>query len=148
MTKNKKQMLNKLLERSHNKIIIDRVLVQSKNKFENKKLVTESDDIKKEVVKHFKEQFRKRNHQFEIIDQEWANIYKEQKEINENWYIEVMSKISEEEWIEITNSLKEDTVPGISGISYQLIKKVSPKTREYFVEFANKVICEGKFLKK
>ena len=84
MTKNKKQMLNKLLERPHNKIIIDRVLVQSKNKFENKKLVTESDDIKKEVVKHFKEQFRKRNYQFEIIDQEWANIYKEQKEINEN----------------------------------------------------------------
>ena len=63
-------MLNKLLEYSHNKIIIDRVLVQSKNKFENKKLVTESDDIKKEVVKHFKEQFRKRNYQFEIIDQE------------------------------------------------------------------------------
>ncbi len=62
MTKNKKQMLNKLLKHPHNKIIIDRVLVQSKNKFENKKLVTESDDIKKEVVKHFKEQFRKRNH--------------------------------------------------------------------------------------
>ena len=62
MTKNKKQILNKLLECPHNKIIIDRVLVQSKNKFENKKLVTESDDIKKEVIKHFKEQFRKRNY--------------------------------------------------------------------------------------
>src|SRR5438874_9167937 len=59
-----------------------------------------------------------------------------------------MSKISEEEWIEITNSLKEDTAPGISEISYQLIKKVSPKVREYLIEFANKVICEGKFLKK
>ena len=59
-----------------------------------------------------------------------------------------MSKISEEEWIEITNSLKEDTAPGISGIGYQLIKKVNSKTREYLVEFANKVICEGKFPKK
>ena len=97
MTKNKKQMLNKLLEYPHNKIINDRVLVQSKNKFENKKLVTESDDIKKEVVRHFKEQFRKRNYQFKIIDQEWANIYKEQMKINKNWYTEVMSKISEEE---------------------------------------------------
>ena len=53
-----------------------------------------------------------------MIDQEYANIYKEQKEINENWYIEVISKISEEEWMEITNSLKEDTVLGISGIGY------------------------------
>ena len=68
MTKNQKQMLNKLLECPHNKIIIDRVLVQSKNKFENKKLVMKSDNIKKEVVKHFKEQFRKRNYQFETID--------------------------------------------------------------------------------
>ena len=63
-------MLNKLLEYLHNKIIINRVLVQSKNKFENKKSVTESDDIKKEIIKYFKEQFRKKNYQFEIIDQE------------------------------------------------------------------------------
>ena len=59
-----------------------------------------------------------------------------------------MSKISEEEQIEITNSLKEDMVLGILRISYQLIKKVSLKTREYLVKFANKVICEGKFPKK
>ncbi|CAG8589878.1 2525_t:CDS:2 [Paraglomus occultum] len=70
MPKNQKQMLNKLLERPHNKIIVDRVLVQGKNKFESKKLVTESDDIKREVERHFKEQFRKRKHQFEQIDLE------------------------------------------------------------------------------
>ena len=44
--------------------------------------------------------------------------------------------------------LKEDTAPSILGISYRLIKKVSPKVREYLVEFINKVICEGKFPKK
>ena len=62
ITKDQKQILNKLLEYPHNKIVVDGVLVQSKNKFENKKLFTESDDIKKEVVKYFEEQFRKRNH--------------------------------------------------------------------------------------
>ena len=46
-------MLNKLLEHPHNKIVVDRVLVQSKNKFENERLFIESDDIKREVVKHF-----------------------------------------------------------------------------------------------
>ena len=59
-----------------------------------------------------------------------------------------MSNISEEEQIEVTNTLKEDIASGISGISYRLIKKVSSKVREYLVEFANKVICEGKFPKK
>ena len=68
MTRDQKQMLNKLLECLHNKIVVNRVLVQSKNKFENGRLFTESDDIKREVVKHFEGQFRKRNHQFERID--------------------------------------------------------------------------------
>ena len=70
ISKNQKQILNKLLKCSHNKIIVNRVLVQSKNKFKNKKLVTESNDIKREVEKYFKEQFRKRNYQFKLIDQE------------------------------------------------------------------------------
>ena len=35
MTRDQKQMLNKLLEHPHNKIVVDRVFVQSKNKFEN-----------------------------------------------------------------------------------------------------------------
>src|SRR5205085_9286346 len=68
MTRDQKQMLNKLLERPHNKIVVDRVRVQSKNKFENRRLFTESDDIKREVVKYFEGQFRKKNHQFERID--------------------------------------------------------------------------------
>ena len=148
MTRDQKQMLNKLLERPHNKIVVDRVLVQSKNKFENEKLFTESDDIKREVVKHFEGQFRKRNHQFERIDQDWAKIYEEQEEINKDWYTNIMSKITEEEWTEVSNTLKEDTAPGISGIGYRLIKKVSLKTKDYLIKFANRIVYEGKFPKK
>ena len=44
--------------------------------------------------------------------------------------------------------LKEDIVSGISGISYRLIKKISYKTKEYLVKFANKIVYEGKFSKK
>ena len=48
-----------------------------------------------------------------------------------------MSKITEEEWTEVTNTLREDIAPGISGISYRLIKKVSLKTQDYLIKFAN-----------
>ena len=48
-----------------------------------------------------------------------------------------MRKITEEEWTEVSNSLKEDTAPGISEISYRLIKKVSLKTKDYLIKFAN-----------
>ena len=44
--------------------------------------------------------------------------------------------------------LKEDTVSGISGISYRLIKKVSLKTKDYLIKFANQIVYEGKFPKK
>ena len=90
MTKNQKQILNKLLKHLHNNIIIDKVLVQSKNKFESKKLITKSNDIKREVEKYFKEQFK-------LIDQECVNIYEKQEKINKDWYTEVMNRITEEE---------------------------------------------------
>ena len=44
--------------------------------------------------------------------------------------------------------LREDTVPGISEISYRLIKKVSLKTKDYLIKFANRIVYEGKFPKK
>ena len=121
-------MLNKLIKYPYNKNVVDRVLVQSKNKFKNGKLFTESDNIKRKVVKHFERQFRKRNHQFERINQDWAKIYEEREEINKDQYTNIMSKITEEECTEVTNTLGEDIASGISGIGYRLIKKVSLKT--------------------
>ena len=44
--------------------------------------------------------------------------------------------------------LKEDIVSSILEISYRLIKKVSSKTKEYLVKFANKIVYERKFSKK
>jgi len=48
-----------------------------------------------------------------------------------------MSKITEEEWTEVTNMLREDTAPSISEIGYRLIKKVNLKTKDYMIKFAN-----------
>jgi hypothetical protein len=68
--------------------------------------------------------------------------------VKEKWYDEVMDKVTEEKWLEITNMLKEDTAPSISDIGYRLVKKVSKKTRKHFIEFTNRIVCEGKFPKK
>ena len=59
-----------------------------------------------------------------------------------------MNRITEEEQLEVTNMLKEDIASGISEISYRLIKKVSSKTKEYLIKFANKIVYERKFPKK
>ena len=122
-TTNPKKVLNSLLERPHNKIKIDRVLVSGKEKFDRGSLIVEKEEVKAEVIKHFQEQFRKRNHTFDKISGKWEKVYKEQNNINEEWYSEVMKEITEEEWIEVTNTLQKDTAPGISGIGYRLINQ-------------------------
>ena len=58
-----------------------------------------------------------------------------------------MNRITEKEWLEVINMLKEDIVSSILKISYRLIKKVSSKTKEYLVKFANKRVYERKFLR-
>ena len=52
-TANPKRVLNSLLERHHSKIILDKVLTNSKEKFENTTLITENKKVKEEVIRHF-----------------------------------------------------------------------------------------------
>ncbi|CAG8561497.1 8085_t:CDS:2, partial [Scutellospora calospora] len=47
-TANPKKILNSLLERHHSKIVLDKVLVKSKEKFMNATLKTEEEEIKEE----------------------------------------------------------------------------------------------------
>jgi len=56
------------------------------------------------------------------MSERWKEVYKSQERIKEEWYIEVEENIKEEEWEEVLRDLKTGTAPGISGISYILIK--------------------------
>ena len=123
-TTNPKRVLNSLLERHHSKIVLDKVLVNSNNKFENAMLITDDKEVKDEVVRHFQQQFRRRNHKFNKINEDWKRIYEEQSSIKDEWYKEVMTEITEKEWNETTSTLQKDTAPGISGIGYKLIKNI------------------------
>ena len=67
----------------------------------------------------------------------WKEVYRPWKDIKEEWYIEVEEKIKEKEWEEVLRKLNMGTVPGISGISYTLIKWVEIKTQEIFRAFAD-----------
>ena len=83
-TTNPKKVLNSLLERHHSKIILDKVLVKSNEKFENATLITDDEEVKDEVLRHFQQQFRRRNHKFGKINDEWKRIYEEQISIKED----------------------------------------------------------------
>ena len=91
-------------------------------------LITDDKEVKDEVVRHFQQQFRRRNHKFNKINDDQKRIYEEQSSIKEEWYKEVMTEITEKEWNEITSTLQKDTAPGISGIGYKLIKNINTES--------------------
>ena len=120
--------------------MLDRFIEQEE---EVTNLIAEPDLVKRGVAEHYKKQFRKRNTKLEEMSEIWKEIYKPQKHIKEEWYMEVEENIKEKEWEEVLRELKTGTAPGISGISYTLIKRAGKKTQEIFRAFADLCLEEG-----
>src|ERR1043165_7575282 len=113
------RMIISLLNRPYKKIILDRFIIQNE---EEVSLTTEPNTVLSGLAKHYENQFRKRNTKLEELSKEWKEIYELKDWINEMWYMNLEEKIEEEEWEDVLRELKSDTAPGISGISYILLK--------------------------
>ena len=134
------KMIASLLNRPYKKVTLDRVIEQTE---EETKLVTEAELVKEATVEHYKKQFRRRNTKLEEMSESWKEIYKPRSYIKEEWYKDIGKRIEEEEWNEIIRELKTGTAPGISGISYTLIKQAGKKTQEVFRAYANLCLETG-----
>jgi hypothetical protein len=82
------------------------------------------------------------------MSEEWIKIYNPKEWIKESWYENLEEEIEEEEWENILRELKANTAPGISGISYILIKQAGKKSQKTFRAFANLVLKIGEMPKK
>ena len=100
------------------------------------------------MAAHFKNQFRKRKTKLEEISEEWKRVYDPKDWIKETWYEELEERIEENEWEETLRELKANTAPGISGISYTLIKHAEKKSQKIFRAFANLILEKGDIPKK
>ncbi|CAG8807208.1 21334_t:CDS:2, partial [Gigaspora margarita] len=70
MKKDKKKMLQSLLNKPYNKVTLDRVLVEEKSYYQNQKLVNDEMEVKQQVTAHFQKQFRRKDQKFNEINQE------------------------------------------------------------------------------
>ena len=61
-------------------------------------------------------------------------------QINESYYKDLSSRITEKEWNLILRKLKISIAPGVSGISYILIKQASVETQVAFRNFASRYL--------
>jgi len=138
-------MIISLLNRPYKKILLDRFVTQDE---EEVKLITEPSAVKAGLAKHYENQFRKRSTKLDEMSEKWKEIYKPRTWINESWYKQLEDKIGKEEWEEILRDLKDNMAPGISGISYTLIKHAGEKTQKIFRAFANLILGKGEMPKK
>src|SRR5437016_527934 len=126
-------MINSLLKKPYKKVVIDKLLIDERG---GKELFNEPEEVLRRTAEHFKKQFKKRNFQQEEISNGWKEIYKPMTRINESYYKDLSSKITEEKWDSMLKKLKVSTAPGISGIRYILIKQASMETQVTFTNFA------------
>ncbi|CAG8823632.1 16464_t:CDS:1, partial [Gigaspora rosea] len=116
MKKDKKRMLQSLLNRPYNKVILNRVLVEENSHYQNQELIKDEMEVKQQVISHFQKQFRRRDQKFKEMSQEWQKEYEPRKDINPNWYKSIMSPIANEEWVLALHKTQNKIAPGISCI--------------------------------
>ena len=93
---NQKRMINSLTDQRKNNIILDRMLIKSA---QDPYISTDAQEILKETEQHYKETFKTRNSNFDQPNEEWKKEYLPKTNIKEKYYNNIMSFITEEEFI-------------------------------------------------
>src|SRR5260364_180842 len=138
---NQKLMLNSILERPTRKVKIDRACKESGDDF---RLFTNEKDVLNKVETHFNEQFRKRNFNVNKLRGVWKEQYKTREEIEEEWYNQVSNKITLAEWEHALSTTRNTSAPGISGITYPILKHIGKFTKQFCIDLMSKCLTSGK----
>src|ERR1044071_7744225 len=127
-------MLSSILDRDYRRIVIDRIVTVDSNNVPT--LHTNPDNILKIAPTQFSALLHLKQHRFDSISPEWASIYSPLPHINEHIYQSLMDPPTFAEWHEALNKCSLNTTPGMSGITYLLIKRLYPIVHELLRPFA------------
>ena len=110
---------------------------------EQEVLLTKDKEVLGEVRSHFAKQFRKRNIEIGKFSSRWAEAYSPIRRINEEIYSNLLDKVTDTEQKSALSKTKNKSVPGVSGISYPLIKKAGITAQRLFRLLADQCIAKG-----
>ena len=97
---------------------------------QDKYIETNSKEIKNEVEKYFTKAFKRRKTDFERLNESWKKQYEPRSYIEQEWYKNLMEKLSIKELIEVINELPTKKAADPSQIIYEMLKNLNIKTKE------------------
>ena len=127
-------MLSSVLDRDFRRIVIDRLVTVDSNNIPT--LHTNPDDILKIAPTQYKALLRPRQHRFESMNEEWTQIYTSLSYFPDNIYHSLMDPPTYAEWHDAMSKCSLNTTPGLTGITYMLIKRLHPSVHELLRSFA------------
>ncbi|PKY33574.1 DNase I-like protein [Rhizophagus irregularis] len=136
----KKRMIDNVIEREFKKIYIDRVI--AKDDEEDDILITEENEIKKVVAKHFQNCAGSTN-SFKEIPQDWIEEYQPKEYISPSIYDSILKPISIEELLKTAKMLPRGKATGPSGMTYEDIKLTIEPLKELIQDIFNEILETG-----
>src|ERR1044072_1029358 len=115
---NQTRMINSILQRTQDKIVIDRLEVDND-------LITDPASIRTHTADHFQNIVGQPKSDGSIPD-DWIHEYSPLDSVDDAIYATLYDLPSFTEWIEIVRLAPANKAPGPSGISYDLIKHLGP----------------------
>ncbi|GET56608.1 reverse transcriptase family protein [Rhizophagus irregularis DAOM 181602=DAOM 197198] len=133
ITKDQRKMINSILDKTYSKINLDRIRILTDTQEEI--LLNSKEEVHTEAINAYSSLFRSRNHKFENLPEQWKEIYELRKDINPEIYEHLNDIPTEQEWYEMLETMNDKSAPGISNISYKLIKKAGAKANDLFRQY-------------
>src|SRR5438552_7386701 len=118
---NQRRMINSLTNQKKGNIILDKILVKDQQSIH---ISTDSSEILKITKEYYKEAFKTRSSNFNLLNEEWKEEYLPKTNIKEDWFIKLMDPVTEEELNTSLKDLSNGKVSGISSINYEMLKKL------------------------
>lgn len=138
---NQSKIVRTLTNNFREKIVIDRIRAMDKEGREY--IAIDQDEIHHQTELYYQSAFRKRNNNFDILDQKWKEQYDPKANIDEAWYKELDSEISPQELNEILQDLPNNKAAGPSKIKYEMLKHLGNTGRKTLLALFNLYLKTG-----
>src|SRR6266511_2855467 len=133
---NQSRMIDSILERSHRRIRLDRVLLDDGS------LTLDEGKINDKITEHF-QNIAGPNTSQTVIPPSWKDDYEPLPFIDDNWYNDQLSHINLEELNTTLSSCPNDKAAGVSTITYEMVRNSSKTFKLKLLELYNMSIDTG-----